>query len=546
MPSKKKREDMERMTTLVDYVRTFRVMLTHDTAIKLSSMFMADMTPEFLGHDCLASFIMLQKEESAGAARAPWRMHIFQRLHVGSGFEGVQKLRAEAKSRADATLGYNIHVHSRVKRKDLFKPLHLLHREDPNRHTMRKDRVWAMLLAPEDNAQVVKLGQLVGMEMAVKRDAAWDRARDAGVLFDDSQASDEMLFKYLPQFIPQEARNVVIMPVYSMRYMMGYQPDSPMSLHGGARKRSAKRGAKRRAKKKGSAPTWIMQAQIFKRTPARKLRPASRPRWAMLAQSLEHAEGHLTFRSKPFNPKGWMVSEKLDGVRALWDHERRAFYSRGGHLMDKAPAYILENMPQHTSLDGELWMGRGMFPETMSAYRHTDQWHKLQFRVFDSPSATGDTLSRLRIARDVIASSPLSESVPRPFLVMEPQWSIANKTSLLRRFRAIVGKGGEGLMIRDPRAQYAQNKRTSSILKLKPVMDAEAIVTRTHVGGRDAVEAVWDNGPHKGKHFRMSARGHTHELVKGARATVHFKNYTASGKPREPVFHALRGEDNAK
>src|SRR5512145_1134011 len=53
----------------------------------------------------------------------------------------------------------------------------------------------------------------------------------------------------------------------------------------------------------------------------------------------------------------YLVSEKLDGVRAIWDGERLRF--RSGRDI-KAPAWFIAGLPK-TPLDGELWLGRGRF-----------------------------------------------------------------------------------------------------------------------------------------------------------------------------------------
>ena len=54
------------------------------------------------------------------------------------------------------------------------------------------------------------------------------------------------------------------------------------------------------------------------------------------------------------DPTGWLMSEKLDGVRALWDGSR--LVSRNGNPFP-APAEWLAMLPP-IALDGELWLGR--------------------------------------------------------------------------------------------------------------------------------------------------------------------------------------------
>ena len=66
------------------------------------------------------------------------------------------------------------------------------------------------------------------------------------------------------------------------------------------------------------------------------------------------------------DPTGWLMSEKLDGMRAYWCGG--ALWSRGGKRVE-APAWFTAPLPAATELDGELWLGRGRFQDCMSAVR---------------------------------------------------------------------------------------------------------------------------------------------------------------------------------
>ena len=45
--------------------------------------------------------------------------------------------------------------------------------------------------------------------------------------------------------------------------------------------------------------------------------------------------------------------EKYDGVRAFWNPEKKAFYTRTGKTL-KVPQDLIDEMP-NTFLDGEIW-----------------------------------------------------------------------------------------------------------------------------------------------------------------------------------------------
>ena len=63
------------------------------------------------------------------------------------------------------------------------------------------------------------------------------------------------------------------------------------------------------------------------------------------------------YDERRLDPTGWLLSEKLDGVRAYWDGAD--FYSRNGNAFP-APAWFKQGLPA-TPLDGELWAGRRQF-----------------------------------------------------------------------------------------------------------------------------------------------------------------------------------------
>lgn len=93
------------------------------------------------------------------------------------------------------------------------------------------------------------------------------------------------------------------------------------------------------------------------------------------------------------SPAGWWISEKLDGVRAFWDGTR--LWSRRGKPWN-APAWFLDRLPTDLTLDGELWMGRGLFEHTSGACRSArqDEWERVKYMVFDTPSHPNEAVEK--------------------------------------------------------------------------------------------------------------------------------------------------------
>src|ERR1700722_5434091 len=83
------------------------------------------------------------------------------------------------------------------------------------------------------------------------------------------------------------------------------------------------------------------------------------------------------------DPTGWWMSEKLDGVRALWKDKK--FITRQGNVY-LAPEWFTAGLPTDVALDGELWAGRKQFSKTVSIVRRFDagqEWNQIRFLVFD-------------------------------------------------------------------------------------------------------------------------------------------------------------------
>ena len=57
------------------------------------------------------------------------------------------------------------------------------------------------------------------------------------------------------------------------------------------------------------------------------------------------------------DPTGWLMSEKLDGVRCYWNG--KDMFTRNGNPF-YAPTWWKEKLPK-IALDGELWSGRDDF-----------------------------------------------------------------------------------------------------------------------------------------------------------------------------------------
>jgi len=170
--------------------------------------------------------------------------------------------------------------------------------------------------------------------------------------------------------------------------------------------------------------------------------------------------------NQPVN--GWVMSEKLDGVRAYWNGQQ--LLSRNGSAF-AAPAWFTEGFPAF-ELDGELWFKRSAFSETISIVNQLqahDGWQNLTYQIFEVPNQPGGLLSRLAVLQNYLDKNPNS------YIKVIKQTSIEAKQQVQTELNRVIALGGEGLVLRDPSALY-HSGRSALDLKLKPKEDAECQV----------------------------------------------------------------------
>lgn len=178
------------------------------------------------------------------------------------------------------------------------------------------------------------------------------------------------------------------------------------------------------------------------------------------------------------DPKGWHMSEKYDGLRAIWDGKE--FWSRENATTKKsnifyAPDWFKAGMPDY-ALDGELFLGRGKLQETVSIVKtqdKSDRWKAITYMVFDRPVPNLPLEGRFALLAQ--------ETFPAHVKVVE-QVPCAGVVHLRQELERIESLGGEGLMIRKPRSLHEMG-RSHNILKVKSFFDSEATVTG-HTAGK--------------------------------------------------------------
>ena len=257
--------------------------------------------------------------------------------------------------------------------------------------------------------------------------------------------------------------------------------------------------------------------------------------WATSARS--KTEPLLAKTAAPgIDPTGYLVSEKLDGVRALWDGTTLRF--RSGRAV-AAPAWFTAKLPR-TPLDGELWLGRGQFDKLSGMVRKAQpddaQWQQIQYMVFELPSGAGKFEDRAIELIGIVSRAAW------PQLHAVEQFKLANPAALKAKFKDITALGGEGLMLHLASAPVT-NGRSDVLLKLKSQQDAEATVL-AHVPGKGKYAGqlgALEVQTAEGQRFKLGT-GLSDEQRKnppaiGSTVTYTYRDVTPNGIPRFAAFY---------
>ena len=237
----------------------------------------------------------------------------------------------------------------------------------------------------------------------------------------------------------------------------------------------------------------------------------------------------------------YLVSEKLDGVRAIWDGQTLRF--RSGKEIH-APRWFVEGLPKQ-SLDGELWLGRGSFERLSGIVRRElsddAEWRQVRYMVFELPGAAGTFRERAGQIKQVVRQANV------PWLQEIQQFPAVDRNSLQKQLNEIVKAGGEGLMLHRADATY-ETGRSDTLLKMKPFDDAEAVVVG-YLPGKGKylgkMGALRVRSP-EGREFALGT-GFTDDQRKnppqiGAMVTYRYRDVTKNGLPRFASFLRIHNE----
>jgi DNA ligase 1 len=247
--------------------------------------------------------------------------------------------------------------------------------------------------------------------------------------------------------------------------------------------------------------------------------------------------GVLLARNAPagIDPRGYLVSEKLDGVRALWDGNTLRF--RSGRAI-AAPTWFTAKLPA-TALDGELWLGRGQFDALSGMVRKAlpvdAEWQQVKYMLFELPQGAGTFAQRAAQLQTIVRTAAW------PALQALEQFTLVGPADLQAKLQSTVQAGGEGLMLHLASAPVVSG-RSDVLLKLKPVQDDEAVVV-AHIAGQGkyagmlgALEVKTANGLRFRLGTGLTDTQRQQPPAIGSTVTYTYRSLTSNGKPRFTSF----------
>jgi DNA ligase-1 len=242
--------------------------------------------------------------------------------------------------------------------------------------------------------------------------------------------------------------------------------------------------------------------------------------------------------SMPVN--GWVMSEKLDGVRAYWNGKK--LLSRSGKEFHP-PKWFIKDFPPF-EIDGELWSKRGDFENisSITSRKKPHQgWKNLTYNIFEVPNQKGGLLQRLDVLKNYLSKHPSS------YIKIISQVTCKDKSHLQKFYQNILKKGGEGIVLRSPTAPYI-GKRTKEALKLKPFEDSECQILGYKKGqGKysmlmGSLICQLQNGKIIKIGSGLSDKQRVNPPKIGSIITFKYQGFTKNGLPRFPVFLRVRNE----
>lgn len=267
---------------------------------------------------------------------------------------------------------------------------------------------------------------------------------------------------------------------------------------------------------------------------AQGLKANTKPSKLMLAKTYQ-------INQLPEAIEHYSVTEKLDGIRAIWTG--KDLITKQGNVI-RAPKGFTTGFPANV-IEGELWISRGLFQQTLSVVMKDkpseQEWNEVRFMAFDLPTSPLTYAERYKALKALISQSNNRS------LDLIPQYPISSAVELAELLKKVTQSGGEGLMLNLSSGIY-QAGRSNNLLKLKPYTDADAVVLQ-HFPGSGKLTGLLGSILVKNKQgkvfkigsgFSVAERSTPPEI--GSIISYKYSGFTRSGLPRFATFLRKRND----
>ena len=277
--------------------------------------------------------------------------------------------------------------------------------------------------------------------------------------------------------------------------------------------------------------------------------------------------------NKKIFDKEWLISRKLDGVKALfyWDGKEVHTASRGGEHYDVATTHLREDpkllkfFEAHPTviLDGELFV-RGKTLQQISGAARMEKnvydcdW--LQYWVYDCyDTANPDIVASVRYRFLTLELCEYCD-IPMYLSIKDDEHNVPIRLLLheyvegwdnMKKFHdKWVAEGFEGAVITDPSKPYKVGSRCNNLIKIKQYKSEDFIVVGYKLGLRGSEDMTFTCALEDGRTFEampVGDRATKAEYVenfdnkyRGHKAECTFFNYSDDGIPTQPKLRIFR------
>ncbi|MCE3039972.1 DNA ligase [Helicobacter anatolicus] len=235
----------------------------------------------------------------------------------------------------------------------------------------------------------------------------------------------------------------------------------------------------------------------------------------------------------------YLVSEKLDGMRAYWNGKQ--LISKSGRVIE-APEWFIQNLPPFC-LDGELYTKRKDFEHIISiikSRKNQDSWKELKYYIFELPYQAGNLKQRLQVLKDYL----LIHSIAHVKII--PQYQFQNTKEIEEFFLEIKKLHGEGIVLRKNDTPY-QTGRSQNALKYKVFLDSECEIIGYKMGKKSLKDKVGSFVCKEGERVFNVGSGLDNKIREnppplGTIITYKYYQTTKNNLPKHPVFLRVRND----